>query len=68
MEFILFILIFILVGMTLYWVLPISFLICGIIYASASVFGDSQKQKTLWGLGCCVAFALINFIYLYYFN
>ena len=68
MELILSILIFILVGMALYWFLPISMLVVGIIYLFGSLECDTRKQKILWTSVCTVILLASNLVYIFYFS
>ncbi|MBR6988546.1 MAG: hypothetical protein IKH95_01805 [Bacteroidaceae bacterium] len=68
MEFILSILIFILVGMALYWFLPISMLVMGIIYLFGYLECDTRKQKILWTAVCTVILLASNLVYIFYFS
>lgn len=68
MEYILSILIFILVGMALYWFLPISMLVMGVIYFFGYMECDTLKQKILWTLGCSVFLLGSNLVYIFYFS
>ena len=68
MEYILSILIFILVGMALYWFLPISMLVVGVIYLFGLLECDTLKQKIIWTTVCTVILLASNWVYIFYFS